>query len=150
VIHESFDKTDLRYNVALLFLKNDIQLSDKINTICLSPQNQSFEGKRCLVSGWGKDKFGKEGRYSPVLKKIEVPTVPNDICRENLKKAFPKADISLHESLMCAGGEEGKNACKGDGGSPLVCPVEGVPDQYYQAGIVAWGKHSYMNKINFY
>jgi secreted trypsin-like serine protease len=41
---------------------------------------------------------------------------------------------------MCAGGEVGKDACKGDGGSPLVCPVDGKPGHYYQAGIVAWGK----------
>lgn len=28
---------------------------------------------------------------------------------------------------------------KGDGGSPLVCPIPGRHEQYYQAGIVAWG-----------
>lgn len=27
----------------------------------------------------------------------------------------------------------------GDGGSPLVCPVNGKPGHYYQAGITAWG-----------
>lgn len=27
----------------------------------------------------------------------------------------------------------------GDGGSPLVCPIPGRYQQYYQAGIVAWG-----------
>lgn len=27
----------------------------------------------------------------------------------------------------------------GDGGSPLVCPVNGNPGHYYQTGIVAWG-----------
>lgn len=25
------------------------------------------------------------------------------------------------------------------GGSPLVCPVQGDPSRYYQAGLVAWG-----------
>ena len=28
---------------------------------------------------------------------------------------------------------------KGDGGSPLVCPIKGNPSQYVQAGIVSWG-----------
>jgi secreted trypsin-like serine protease len=27
----------------------------------------------------------------------------------------------------------------GDGGGPLVCPVQGRHEIYYQAGIVAWG-----------
>lgn len=31
------------------------------------------------------------------------------------------------------------DTCKGDGGSPLVCPVNGKAGHYYQAGIVAWG-----------
>lgn len=38
-----------------------------------------------------------------------------------------------------AGGEPGKDTCKGDGGSPLVCPIPGRVDRYYQSGIVAWG-----------
>lgn len=31
------------------------------------------------------------------------------------------------------------DTCKGDGGSPLVCPASGKPGSYYQSGIVAWG-----------
>lgn len=27
----------------------------------------------------------------------------------------------------------------GDGGSPLVCPIESKFERYYQSGIVAWG-----------
>jgi secreted trypsin-like serine protease len=33
----------------------------------------------------------------------------------------------------------GFNSILGDGGSPLVCPVQGKPGHFYQAGIVAWG-----------
>lgn len=40
---------------------------------------------------------------------------------------------------MCAGGEKGKDACNGDGGGPLVCPIDHEGSRYYQAGIVSWG-----------
>lgn len=150
VTHADFNKGGLQNDVALLFLKTNVEISEVANTICLPTQDQPFDGKRCFASGWGKDKFGKQGEYQVILKKIELPTVPHDTCQANLKKTRLGRRFILHKSFMCAGGEEGRDTCKGDGGSPLVCPVEGVPDQYYQAGIVAWGKHSYMNKINFY
>merc|ERR1712088_173500 len=40
---------------------------------------------------------------------------------------------------ICAGGIAGKDTCKGDGGSPLVCQSKGDPFTYVQAGVVAWG-----------
>merc|ERR1712014_175743 len=45
----------------------------------------------------------------------------------------------LHDSFICAGGVNGKDTCKGDGGSPLVCPSKYDPNTYVQAGMVAWG-----------
>lgn len=139
VIHDKFYKGGLHNDVALLFLKDSIPLAEHINTVCLPPQNQIFDGKRCFVTGWGKDVFGKEGKYQAILKKIELPTVPHPKCQENLRKTRLGRRFILHESFMCAGGEPGKDSCKGDGGSPLVCPVDGKPGHYYQAGIVAWG-----------
>merc|ERR1711976_815601 len=47
--------------------------------------------------------------------------------------------FKLDPSFMCAGGINGKDTCKGDGGSPLVCPSSQDPNTYIQAGIVAWG-----------
>ena len=34
--------------------------------------------------------------------------------------------FELHKSFNCAGGVGGEDACTGDGGGPLVCPVSGV------------------------
>lgn len=45
----------------------------------------------------------------------------------------------MHKSFLCAGGEENKDTCKGDGGSPLICPLIGQNNRYEQVGIVSWG-----------
>jgi secreted trypsin-like serine protease len=39
--------------------------------------------------------------------------------------------------MICAGAEEGKDACKGDGGSPLVC--QAVSGRWHVVGMVSWG-----------
>merc|ERR1712066_400209 len=59
---------------------------------------------------------------------------------------LPGSTRSYSRRLTCpwwtttpAGGVNGKDTCKGDGGSPLVCPSQYDPNTYIQAGIVAWG-----------
>ena len=75
------------------------------------------------------------------MKKVDLPTVSFAQCQNNLRKTRLGGRFILHNSFMCAGGEEGKDVCQGDGGSPLVCPIHEKPGHYYQAGIVAWGKY---------
>lgn len=116
-----------------------MKIGDNVNTICLPPQNYQHRPTRCFTTGWGKDKFGQKGQYHVILKKVDIPFVPRDICQENLRKTRLGRFFELHSSFMCAGGEIGKDACNGDGGSPLVCPLEKEKWRYYHAGIVAWG-----------
>ena len=138
-VHEKLHKTSGIYNIALLFLATPIENDKHINTICLPPPHMKFDGARCFVAGWGKDKFGKEGSYQTMLKKFDLPIIERQNCTEMLRKTRLGRHFVLNESLICAGGEAGKDACTGDGGSPLVCPVPGNEGYFYQAGIVAWG-----------
>ena len=64
--------------------------------------------------------------------------IHTEICRSKLENIDDRYFIlKVDDTLMCTGLKEGgKDACKGDGGSPLVCEVDGV---WQLAGIVSWG-----------
>lgn len=139
IVHKNFHKGNLANDVALLILNEPFTIGETVQPVCLPPQNFNFDHSRCFASGWGKDVFGKEGKYQVILKKIELPIVPHNQCQNSLRRTRLGLRFLLHNSFVCAGGEPGKDTCKGDGGSPLVCPIPGSEDKYYQAGIVAWG-----------
>ncbi|XP_016978373.2 phenoloxidase-activating factor 2 [Drosophila rhopaloa] len=138
VRHESFDYKHGLNNLALLFLDTTYSLTYRINTICLPAEKRSLNSKRCMVAGWGKNGFRDEN-FATVLKKIELPIVPRDICQNQLRKTRLGTDFQLGFGLICAGGEEGKDACTGDGGGALFCPMDEDPERFEQIGIVNWG-----------
>ncbi|XP_044734747.1 phenoloxidase-activating factor 2-like [Chrysoperla carnea] len=138
-IHPDYYAGALFNDIALLFLKDPVDIAENVDVVCLPPDNVQIDKSRCFASGWGKDVFGQEGRYQVILKKIELPIVPRPQCVEALRNTRLGKHFQLHESFICAGGEPGKDTCKGDGGSPLICPIQGKPNQFQQVGIVAWG-----------
>merc|ERR1719450_1401824 len=139
-LHPEFNKGNLVNTVALLFLESDFILADHIDTICLPDYKEKFEDREeCFVKGRGKDTFGKEGEYQVVLKEVGLPIVPRDQCLDWLRATRLGRRFKLDQSFLCAGGEAGKDACRGDGGGPLVCPQRDDPSHYVQTGIVAWG-----------
>ncbi|XP_047518958.1 phenoloxidase-activating factor 2-like [Pieris napi] len=140
VIHQDFNKKNLFYDIALLFLASPMEYAVNVGIVCLPPpRERTLPGTRCLASGWGKDKYGKDGRFQVILKKVEVPVIDRRQCQTALRKTRLGPYFKLHATFMCAGGENGKDTCKGDGGSPLVCPIPHEKDRYMQSGIVAWG-----------
>ena len=121
----------------------------------------SNDGDIASVAGFGKTsetqtrldadrtKSGNRlvGAGSLTLLEVDVPTVPEPICRSRLDRATRNAvrsgeyassivDFQIDESTICAGEFE-KDSCQGDSGGPLV-----KVDTYlwpYQIGIVSWG-----------
>ncbi len=79
--------------------------------MCLPDRSEDFSGRRCFVSGWGKDAFS-EGSYQHVLKEVELPVIPSGLCERQLRRTRLGPSFHLHEGFLCAGGEEGKDACK--------------------------------------
>ncbi|CAK1587600.1 unnamed protein product [Parnassius mnemosyne] len=140
VVHKNFNNKNLYYDIALLFLNFPMILAPNVGLACLpSPRQRVPAGTRCFASGWGKDKYGQAGQYQVILKKIDLPIVDRQVCQRQLRRTRLGRHFNLHSSFICAGGERDKDTCNGDGGSPLVCPIEFQKERYMQSGMVAWG-----------
>ncbi|XP_063607380.1 phenoloxidase-activating factor 2-like [Penaeus indicus] len=138
-IHPNYNSGALYNDFALLFLDSPVTLAPNVDTVCLPQANQKFDYDTCWATGWGRDKFGKEGEFQNILKEVALPVVPNHECQNGLRTTRLGSFFQLHNSFMCAGGQQGIDTCKGDGGSPLVCEAVAGSGVYVQAGIVAWG-----------
>merc|ERR1712154_460216 len=122
--------------------------SPYVNTACLPSCDNQFDflfsngtGVRCHVAGWGKDEV--DGQFQFIPKKVDLSLIPAAQCEAQLKVALNAKKpgvgdrFQLDSSEICAGGEIGKDACTGDGGSPLVCQAQS--GRWTVVGLVSWG-----------
>merc|ERR1712232_529687 len=124
--HPDMSLTRLDNNLAILYVDRDISLNNPyVNTACLPACDNQFDflfsngtGVRCHVAGWGKDEVDGQFQFNP-------------------KKPGVGDRFQLDSSEICAGGEIGKDACTGDGGSPLVCQAQS--GRWTVVGLVSWG-----------
>ncbi|CAB3260989.1 unnamed protein product [Arctia plantaginis] len=136
-LHEEFQPKTLKNDISLLRLEQPLKLTDHINAICLPDQDEAFDGyKDCVSNGWGKNLFGREGKYAVILRKVLQNMVPHDECESLMKKTRLGNGFNLHESFVCAS-EDSRDNCKHDGGAALACPIGN--NRYKLTGLVAWG-----------
>jgi len=139
VLHPEYNRKNLANTAAILILETEFELSQHVDTICLPDMQENFdEDTDCHVKGWGKDKW-EDGEYQVILKSVRMPVVNSESCLNQLRTTKLGRRFRLHPSFVCAGGQTGEDACFGDGGGPLVCPLKHDPERFVQVGIVAWG-----------
>jgi len=137
--HQEFYKGNLQNDISILRLAShvDFNANPHISPVCLPNQYSDFRGQQCQVTGWGKDNFGSNGKFQSVLKEVTVPIQDHYGCQNTLRQTRLGRSFNLDPGMLCAGGEEDKDACKGDGGGPLVCKSR--DGSYQLAGLVSWG-----------
>lgn len=55
---------------------------------------------------------GEEDVFPSILKKIDLPIIPHELCVDFLRKTKLGSRFNLHESSICGGGEIWKDTCK--------------------------------------
>ncbi|XP_045530414.1 phenoloxidase-activating factor 2-like [Pieris brassicae] len=146
VIHSDFNRRQFKNNVALLILQTPFDLSvPHIGTACLESKMPP-PGTECYSMGWGQKDFNKD-EYAVILKKISSPLLDKSVCERAFRPIVGSA-YNMDDSLTCAGGVIGLSNCKGDGGSPLICPIpssEGT--RFAVVGLVVLGYRCGANGI---
>lgn len=111
--HEAYKplSRDQRNDIALLRLSRDVTFTSFIKPICL-PSSLSF-GEMLFVAGWGKT---ENNTNSNIKLKLNLPLADKTACA----RLYSNSGIRLGNSQICAGGERGKDSCRGDSGGPLM------------------------------
>ncbi|XP_068625751.1 modular serine protease-like [Battus philenor] len=125
-------------DLALLVVDHPFEYTAYIRPVCLDfqPEFDEFQlhaGNLGKVAGWGMEDTA--GRYSEVLKVVELPVIEFQVCWENVPLDF-KAHITSNK--FCAGYFNGTALCKGDSGGGLAFPSkESGVVRYYLRGVVS-------------
>lgn len=138
ISHPDYRAADLCNDVALMILAEDADISQPhIGLSCLPDTSDTYIVDQCVVTGWGKQAF-QDAAFSAYMRKIQVPIVDFGDCQTMMQGTRLGNRFRLDPSFLCAGSPDA-DACTGDGGGPLICPLAGSPETMVQVGIVSWG-----------
>lgn len=136
VLHPRFNNETLENDIALLRLDAPVNRQPHINIVCLpdtpTEESELLASSTCYITGWGRR--SETSNHSFVLKEVNVPIWRQDRCVSALQLQFG-SEFSLPGTSLCAGAE-GRDACDGDGGGPLVCSKK---SKWYQLGVISFG-----------
>jgi len=132
--------THYEFDISVLELAEPIDLTSHphIKPICLpnvitgrESTTGWYAGDTAVVSGWGLTDF-YNGTYPKHLQDVAVKILPKGECG--------KLTEYIRESQLCAGhNQDGKDACSGDSGGPLMCRDEDNNMAVTLVGVVSAG-----------
>lgn len=128
VIHPDFHsvgENDVN-DICVLFLEQPLEYGKYIQPVSIAYKFDELKvGTEVVVSGWGTE-TEDDDFFPSILKSVTVNVVSNEKCNESYEGR-------VTSDMICATADNGRDACMGDCGGPLV-----YNNKLY--GIVAWGR----------
>ena len=94
-------------------------------------------GTTATVIGWGlTEDEAQGGARSNQLREVEIPIYADPACTADFQAAGAPEGFFDPTTMVCAGGKDGRDACGGDSGGPLLVPDGG---RLALAGVVSFG-----------
>jgi secreted trypsin-like serine protease len=100
IVHEDYDQTTFEHDIALMKLKETLDLSENFRAICFSQLGNLPHASTGVAVGYGSTDKTKETVHSEVLRQVDMPIVDKEICYDSDFEFFNK---HLFPGNFCAG-----------------------------------------------
>ncbi|XP_064077834.1 uncharacterized protein LOC135195524 isoform X2 [Macrobrachium nipponense] len=155
-IHSGYNPGTYKNDIALLQMHEpvDTHRTPHIGPVCLPKADYELKDhSKCFIVGWGDDVY-KPNFGSNILKSVSVTYALEKECTSRLYASLKDLDDKFTldtDSQKCILGAYGKDACVGDGGGGVVCPLsrdEGpdvcnspncAHEHYFLFGVISYG-----------
>ncbi|KAM9852916.1 mannan-binding lectin serine protease 1 [Aulostomus maculatus] len=159
-LHPDFRPNNYNNDIALVRLRDRVELSEVIRPVCLPPPHRQDEALTPLpnslgvVAGWGISKSNASSgdpstltsdpvltadlsMTSDLLQYVKLPVVSQDECQASY--ASRSVSYNITTNMFCAGFfEGGMDTCLGDSGGAFVMEDQ-VSRRWTVFGLVSWG-----------
>ncbi|XP_069688739.1 brachyurin-like [Periplaneta americana] len=128
--HENYNSDTLANDIGLVRIPS-VSYSTYISPVSLSSrsdQGNSYAGETVIVTGWGQNSDSGTGIID-LLRYWNLTVITNQECSSIY-------GMMISSGMLCASSPDGKSACIGDSGGPLIHSENGG---YVQIGIVTFG-----------
>lgn len=133
--HPQFDELWFRYDFLLLKLNRPVV---GLEPVRINEHDDLPDvGDALTVVGWGLMDPDDTTAYPEEMREVDVKYLTNDMCEDTSSKGQSLYSGYIFNDMMCAKGE-GKDACSGDSGAPLIRSGNAPEDDVIVA-VVSWG-----------
>lgn len=134
--HPQFDELWFRYDFLILKLNKPVVGLEPVR-INSNDDLPNFDDPLTVV-GWGLTDPDDSTAYPDALREVAVRYITNDMCEDTSSKGQKLYQGYIFDDMMCAK-EDGKDACSGDSGAPLIRSGSSSEEDVVVA-VVSWGK----------
>lgn len=125
-IHEDYNSSTYEHDIALVRLATPVTLNRQVKTIKLARRIPTFR-TNAIVTGWGSTRAGSYSTSS-ILQAANVKLIRTEDCAS---KTYGYGAL-IKPGMICAYAQ-GKDACEGDSGGPLI-------NRGRLIGVVSWDR----------
>nr|ATU82420.1 venom S1 protease 17 [Lethocerus distinctifemur] len=131
--HEGWTLKTFKNDIALLFIKEEIEFNMAVGPACLPTQRPNIVGDHVLITGWGE--VQNRADNPDVLRKVHLRVIKLDYCGE----AYPHQKIDLKKPTQLCTYSYKRDSCQGDSGGPVAW-LDPDTNRYTLVGVVSFSK----------